>query len=100
MSGALARGPLAGVLLDTGGVLTIDDHVVPGAPQALAALHRSGLALLCLTNTTRRPLRSLLARLEHLGLSIEPEEVMMLATKAPLIRCRRQPSTTSRRRRN
>ncbi|MEQ8370878.1 MAG: TIGR01458 family HAD-type hydrolase [Alphaproteobacteria bacterium] len=72
-----------GVLLDIGGVLAIDDQAVPGAVEALAALRRSGLPLRFLTNTTRRPRRSLVARLHRLGFAVEPEEILM-----PALACR------------
>ncbi len=64
-----------GVLLDLAGVLYEDDTVVPGAAQALARLRGAGLSVRFLTNSTRRPRRVILERLDRLGFDVSPEEL-------------------------
>jgi phospholysine phosphohistidine inorganic pyrophosphate phosphatase len=69
------------VLLDLDGVLYVEDEPVPGAPEAVAALRRRGVALRFVTNTTSRPRRQILERLNRLGFGVPTEE---LATPAVL----------------
>lgn len=65
-----------GVILDLDGVLHVRDRVVRGAPEAVARLRRAGMALRCVTNTTRRPRREILGNLARLGFDIEAAEVL------------------------
>ena len=69
------------VLLDLDGVLYVEDEPVPGAREAVAALRARGLALRFVTNTTSRPRRQILERLQRLGFDATPEE---LSTPAAL----------------
>jgi HAD superfamily hydrolase (TIGR01458 family) len=69
------------VLLDLDGVLYVEDEPVPGAREAVAALRDRGLGLRFVTNTTVRPRRLILERLERLGFGVAPHE---LATPAAL----------------
>jgi phospholysine phosphohistidine inorganic pyrophosphate phosphatase len=69
------------VLLDLDGVLYVEDEPVPGAREAVAELRERGLVLRFVTNTTSRPRRRILERLERLGFALEPSE---LATPAGL----------------
>jgi HAD superfamily hydrolase (TIGR01458 family) len=69
------------VLLDLDGVLYVEDEPVPGAREAVAALRERGLALRFDTNTTARPRRLILERLERLGFELDPAE---LSTPAAL----------------
>jgi HAD superfamily hydrolase (TIGR01458 family) len=69
------------VLLDLDGVLYIEDEPVPGAREAIAELRERGLALRFVTNTTARPRRRILERLERLGFALDPAE---LSTPAAL----------------
>ena len=66
---------IRGVLLDLAGVVYEGDHVLPGAIDAVARLHKSGLPLRFVTNTTTRTKTALLARLEGLGLEITSDEL-------------------------
>jgi HAD superfamily hydrolase (TIGR01458 family) len=61
---------------------------VPGATEAVAALRRSGLQLRFVTNTTSRPRRSIVDRLDRLGFAVDPEEVVTPAALA-VDHCRR-----------
>jgi HAD superfamily hydrolase (TIGR01458 family) len=69
------------VLLDLDGVLYVEDEPVPGASEAVAELRDRGLALRFVTNTTARPRRRILERLERLGFELDPAE---LSTPAAL----------------
>ena len=69
------------VLLDLDGVLYVEDEPVPGAREAVADLRERGLALRFVTNTTARPRRRILERLERLGFALDPAE---LSTPAAL----------------
>jgi len=69
------------VLLDLDGVLYIEDEPVPGAREAIAELRERGLALRFVTNTTARPRRRILERLERLGFALDAAE---LSTPAAL----------------
>lgn len=70
------------VLLDLGGVAFVGDRPLPGAARAIARLRTAGLTLRFLTNTTRRPARTLLADLAAMGLDIAPEELLTPAALA------------------
>jgi HAD superfamily hydrolase (TIGR01458 family) len=74
-------GPIRAVLLDLDGVLYVEDDPLPGARDAVAELRERGLALRFVTNTTARPRRRILERLERLGFALEPGE---LSTPAAL----------------
>lgn len=64
-----------GILLDLDGTVYVGDQPIDGAVEAVQAIRRSGLPLLFVTNTTRRPVRALVDRLEGMGLSVDPEEI-------------------------
>jgi HAD superfamily hydrolase (TIGR01458 family) len=72
---------LRALLLDLDGVLYVEDEPLPGAREAVAELRDRGLALRFVTNTTSRPRRQILERLQRLGFEVEPEE---LSTPAAL----------------
>jgi haloacid dehalogenase-like hydrolase len=71
-----------GLLLDLSGVIYVEDQAVPGAAEALASLRGRGMPLRLVTNTTMRPRRSILERLERLGLEADPAELITPATLA------------------
>jgi HAD superfamily hydrolase (TIGR01458 family) len=87
MSGPL--GDVRALLLDLDGVLYVDDEPVPGAREAIGVLRERGLTLRFVTNTTARPRRRILERLDRLGFAVEPDE---LSTPAALAvrHCRRR----------
>jgi HAD superfamily hydrolase (TIGR01458 family) len=80
-------GAIRALLLDLDGVLYVEDEPVPRAREAVAELRDRGLALRFVTNTTARPRRLILERLERLGFALDPSE---LSTPAALAvrRCR------------
>jgi HAD superfamily hydrolase (TIGR01458 family) len=79
---AAALEGIEGLLLDLSGVLYVQDEAVPGAADALAKLRDDGIPLRLVTNTTMRPRRSILERLERLGIEVEPSELLTPATLA------------------
>ena len=70
------------VLLDLDGVLYVEDEPIPGAKAAVAALRDRGLRLRFVTNTTSRPRRDILARLERLGMPVPEHELVTPARLA------------------
>jgi HAD superfamily hydrolase (TIGR01458 family) len=73
---------IEGLLLDLSGVIYVQDEAVPGAAEALATLRSSGMPIRLVTNTTMRPRRSILERLERLGIDADPAELITPATLA------------------
>jgi HAD superfamily hydrolase (TIGR01458 family) len=73
---------IAGVLLDLGGVVFVGNEPIPGAVNAVDRLRASGIAVRFITNTTRQPLRELLAKLRTLGVAATTDEVFMPAIAA------------------
>jgi HAD superfamily hydrolase (TIGR01458 family) len=71
-----------GLLLDLSGVIYVEDEAVPGAADALASFRSRGLPIRLVTNTTMRPRRSILERLDRLGLEADPSELITPATLA------------------
>jgi HAD superfamily hydrolase (TIGR01458 family) len=71
-----------GLLLDLSGVVYVQDKVVPGAPEALESLRSRGIPIRLVTNTTMRPARSILERLERLGIEADSAELLTPATLA------------------
>jgi HAD superfamily hydrolase (TIGR01458 family) len=79
---AAALEGVEGLLLDLSGVIYVQDEAVPGAGEALERLRSAGLPIRLVTNTTMRPRRSILERLERLDINAEPEELITPATLA------------------
>ena len=72
----------SGVLLDLGGVVYVGREAIPGAVEAVDRLRRHGVAVRFLTNTTRRPLRVLVADLGGFGLEVSADEMFTPAVAA------------------
>jgi phospholysine phosphohistidine inorganic pyrophosphate phosphatase len=70
------------LLLDLSGVIYVQDEAVPGAAEALTELRERGLPLRLVTNTTMRPRRAILERLDRLGIDADPSELLTPATLA------------------
>ena len=79
---AAALEGIEGLLLDLSGVVYVQDEAVPGAAEALRQLRDRGTPIRLVTNTTMRPRRSILERLERLGLEADPSELLTPATLA------------------
>jgi HAD superfamily hydrolase (TIGR01458 family) len=71
-----------GLLLDLSGVIYVQDEAVPGAAEALERFRADGLPTRLVTNTTMRPRRSILERLERLGIEADPAELITPASLA------------------
>ncbi|MDP9189774.1 MAG: TIGR01458 family HAD-type hydrolase [Actinomycetota bacterium] len=77
--------PLAGVeglLFDLSGVIYVQDEAVPGAAEALAQLRAQEIPIRLVTNTTMRPRRSILERLQRLGIEADSAELITPAALA------------------
>jgi HAD superfamily hydrolase (TIGR01458 family) len=85
MSPALEQ--VEGLLLDLSGVIYVEDEAVPGAAEALRRFREAGTPIRLVTNTTMRPRRAILERLERLGIEAEAGELLTPATLA-VSRCR------------
>ncbi len=70
------------LLIDLDGVLYVEDQPLPGAREAVAELRATGVALRFVTNTTARPRRAILERLQRLGFDAAPDELVTPATLA------------------
>jgi HAD superfamily hydrolase (TIGR01458 family) len=77
------------LLVDLDGVLYVEERVVPGAVAAVEELRRSGLRLRFVTNTTSRPRRSIIDRLDRLGFAVPADAVVTPAALA-VEHCRRR----------
>ena len=79
---AAALEGVEGLLLDLSGVVYVEDEAVPGAAEALGEFRGRGTPIRLVTNTTMRPRRTILERLERLGLEADPDELITPATLA------------------
>jgi HAD superfamily hydrolase (TIGR01458 family) len=79
---AASLGGVEGLLLDLSGVIYVEDDAVPGAAEALERLRADGIPIRLVTNTTMRPARSILERLDRLGIEADPGELITPATLA------------------
>lgn len=64
-----------GVLLDLSGVVYEGDHPIPGALEAISRLRDAGLPIRFVTNTTRKPRRSIIRELAAIGLVVADDEL-------------------------
>ncbi|HEU4979860.1 MAG TPA: TIGR01458 family HAD-type hydrolase [Solirubrobacterales bacterium] len=79
---ATALNEVGALLLDLSGVIYVEDRAVPGAAEALSELRDREIPIRLVTNTTMRPRRSILERLERLGIEADPSELLTPATLA------------------
>ena len=71
-----------GLLLDLSGVIYVQEAAVPGAAEALERFRAAGIPVRLVTNTTMRPRRTILERLERLGIEADSRELLTPATLA------------------
>jgi HAD superfamily hydrolase (TIGR01458 family) len=64
------------ILFDIDGVLHVGDQSLPGARRAIELARSAGVALCFLTNTTRKPRRTILARLAAMDLDVRERELL------------------------
>jgi HAD superfamily hydrolase (TIGR01458 family) len=79
---AVSLEGVEGLLLDLSGVVYVQDEAVPGAEEALGRLRSADIPIRLVTNTTMRPRRKILDRLDRLGLGADPSELITPATLA------------------
>lgn len=70
-------GPMAvdALLLDIDGVLVVSWEAIPGAPEALASLRRTGVPVRFVTNTTSASRATVAARLTAAGMPVDEAEI-------------------------
>ena len=76
---------IRGVLIDLSGVLYTGDRVLPGALEAVRRLAATGLPVRYITNTTRSPRATILARLERLGFQADADVVFTAPVVARMV---------------
>ena len=75
MTTTLNPDQIKGLLLDLDGVLYVGDKAIAGAAQTIQYLRSKHIPLRFCTNTTILSNRALLAKLERMGLPIQPDEL-------------------------
>ena len=70
------------VLIDLDGVLYVGDEVVPGAVEAVGWLVEKHIPHLFLTNTTSRPVRALVEKLQGMGIPVDGNDFLTPALAA------------------
>lgn len=71
-----------GLLLDIDGVLHVGDEPLPGAVEVLQELRSGSAGLRLVTNTTSKPRREIVARLQRMGFELAEDEVLTPAALA------------------
>ena len=69
-------------MLDLDGVVYVGGAAVPGAPEHLAAIRESGMAVAFVTNNAARPPGRVAEHLRELGMPAEPDDVVTSAQAA------------------
>ena len=69
------NAPIRALLLDLEGTVYQNGRPIPGAPEALEAAARRGLAYVFVTNTTSRPRSVLAGELREMGLPADPSRI-------------------------
>ena len=72
---------VGGFLIDLDGTLIEGGELIPGAAEALMTLVRKEIPYRIVTNTTSKPRSAILAKMNALGLELQPEQVIT----APII---------------
>ncbi|HMK90380.1 MAG TPA: TIGR01458 family HAD-type hydrolase [Methylocystis sp.] len=75
-------GRIRGILLDLDGVVHVRGAIVPGSLQAIAKIRKAGLPFKFVTNTTRRPLKRIVADILGLGVDASAKDVYTPAALA------------------
>lgn len=84
-----------GLLFDLDGVLYVGSQPIPGAIEAVDTIRASGMPCRFITNTSTLSLRSLQAKINAIGFSVEIEEIIS-APQAALFYLQRQPDPVCR----
>lgn len=83
------------MLFDLDGVLYVGSQPIPGAIEAVDTIRASGMPCRFITNTSTLSLRSLQAKINAIGFSVEIEEIIS-APQAALLYLQRQPDSVCR----
>lgn len=81
-SSVSGRRPIHGILLDLDGVVHVRGKALPGSLEAIARVRAENIPLKFVTNTTRRPRRSIVEDLAQLGLQVTIDDVFTPAILA------------------
>lgn len=73
---------IKGLLLDLDGTLYTENRPIEGAREALIRLQAAGVPYRYVTNTTRKPRREVVARLDNMGLPVRQELIFTPAAAA------------------
>ncbi len=76
---------IKGVLIDLDGVVYQRGVAIPGSVEAIARLRRLKIDFRFITNTSRTPLRAILAELEKIGVAADPAHVFTAARAARVL---------------
>ena len=72
-------------LLDCDGVVWLGEEPIPGSPEAVNSLRASGTRVVMLTNNSYPRRTDHLAKLQRMGMTTEPEDVLSSAMAAALL---------------
>ena len=82
--------PIEAVHIDLDGVIWLNEDVIPGVPEAVAALQQR-FKVLFLTNTSRLSTQQIVAKLGRMGIAAKPEEVLTAARVGALYMASKKP---------
>ena len=68
--------PIKGLLIDMDGVIYSGEEAIPGSPEAIRLIQERGVKIIFLTNNARRSPDGYARKLEQLGITIEPENII------------------------
>lgn len=80
------------VILDLDGVVYTIDHPIPGAVEAVAALHERGVLIMFATNNASRRADEVADLLRRLGIPADPAEILTSARAAATALAERHPA--------
>jgi 4-nitrophenyl phosphatase len=69
-------------IFDLDGVIWLTEDVIPGSPEAVAAVRAAGHRVLFVTNNSSQPLDDIVGKLQGMGFEAEPDEVVSSAQAA------------------
>ncbi len=72
----LTPADIQGVILDLDGTVYLGEAALPAAPKAIAALRTAGKRILFVSNKPLYPRENYAAKLVHLGIPAEPDDVI------------------------
>ena len=71
-----SNDPIKGLLIDMDGVIYSGEEAIPGSPAAIRLIQERGIKIVFLTNNARRSPNGYVRKLEKLGITIEPENII------------------------